>query len=93
MPVQPRWNKQQFIEVLAKEVLTHFSLSEIRATQSVNGVELFRDHKPRMPVFVESPKIQRYSVMSHSSFHVFAQPSKFLSIHLLLGAFHSRSAA
>lgn len=82
---QPRWTKQQFIAVLGKEVLSDFTLSNIRATQagdtivvtytatasqSVNGVELSGDPKPRMTVFVQSPKTKKYTVMSHSSFNV-----------------------
>lgn len=82
---QSRWNKRQFIAVLGKEILSDFALSNLRATQagdtivvtytatasqSVNGVELSGDPKPRMTVFVQSPKTKKYTVMSHSSFNV-----------------------
>jgi len=83
---QPRWNKRQFIDVLVnKEDLSDYTLSDLRATRSgntivvtysaaatqvVNGKQLSGDPKPRMTVFVKSPRTKDYTVISHSSFNV-----------------------
>jgi hypothetical protein len=85
---QPRWNKKQFIDVLVNgEELSSYTLSGLRATRSgntivvtytaaatqvVGGKQLSGDPKPRMTVFIQSPKSDRYTVISHSSFNVAA---------------------
>lgn len=83
---QPRWNKKQFINVLVNgEKLSDYTLSDLRATrtgqtivvtymaaadQIVNGKTLSGEAKPRLTVFVQSPKTKKYTVISHSSFNV-----------------------
>ncbi|MDA2987676.1 MAG: hypothetical protein O2815_01220 [Actinomycetota bacterium] len=83
---QPRWNKKQFIDVLVNgEELSSYTLSGLRATRSgntivvtytaaasqvVNGKQLSGDPKPRLTVFIQSPKTKTYTVISHSSFNV-----------------------
>ncbi len=85
---QPRWNKQQFVDILVnQEELSSYTLSDLRATRSgstivvtytaaasqiVEGKQLSGAPKPRMTVFVQSPTTGDYSVMSHSSFNVVA---------------------